>query len=158
MIFASGTSRRLRASFAAAALAAGAIAFSVPAEARIGGGGFHGGMGGFHGGMGGFRGVGGIHHGFAGGMGGFHRFGGMGRFHSAGLMHRTFIHRSFVSDRGFHRRFAFNRHHRFRNAFALGLIGAAVIPAAYADDCFVVRKRVISSWGGVVIKKTVVCA
>jgi hypothetical protein len=131
------TSRTVSGSFAAAALAAAAMIFAVPAEARLGGGGFHGGMGGFHGSMG-------MHHGFGGGMGGFR---------SAGFMPRPFVHRPFISHRVFHRPFFVHRHHHVRSAFAL----AVAFPLAYAADCVAVRKRVINPWGVVVIKKRVVC-
>jgi hypothetical protein len=55
-----------------------------------------------------------------------------------------FVHRPF-----FHRR----RH--FAPAF---LTAAAFAPSFYADDCFVVRRKVVNRWGDIVIRRRVVCS
>jgi len=122
--------KRIIALTAAAVLLGTAALAPDSASARMGGGGFHGGMGGgFHGGMGG---------GFHGGMGGGHfggHFGGMGpRFASRGFAGRGFAPR--FARPGFHNRFAFRhgrafRHFRFRRAFAF-----AAVPFVVDSGCW----------------------
>jgi hypothetical protein len=152
MIVASKAHKGLMAWLAAALVGAGALALSAPAQARIGG------FGGFHGGMGGFGG---------GGFGGFHR---------PFMMHPGFAGRPFLGHPGFfghgfvgHRPFFFHRRHVFGNAFAVGLVSGAALGtlaypsysfygAAYDDDCYVVRRRIVTAWGGIVVKRALVCS
>jgi len=143
----------LKTCFAAAALAAVAMA-ATPAEARFGGFGGHG-IRGFHGGVGGIRHAGFMHPGF-----------GPFMMHRPTMMHRPFVHHRFVRRPFVHRPFFVHRRHHFRTAFVAGLAGGAALgyapyaysyPAAYGDDCVVMRKRIINPWGDIVIRRRLVC-
>jgi hypothetical protein len=169
MIVASQGRKSLTAWLAAAVIGAGALTLAAPAEARFGGfGGFHGGMGGFGGGFGGFHRPFMMHPGFAG-----HGFVGRG-FAGRPFFGRGFVGRPFFGRRFVGRPFFFRRHNGFGNAFAVGLVSGAALGAfgypyysypyypyyssAYDEDCYVVRRRIVTRWGGIVVRRALVCS
>jgi hypothetical protein len=88
----------------------------------------------------------------------------------------AFINRSaFFNHRvAANRPFFFHRRHRFGGAFAAGLVSGAALgsfgygsygygypyysTAAYDQDCYVVRRRILTRWGTAVIRDTLVCS
>lgn len=139
-----------------------------PAQARFGG--FGGGFGGgFHGA--GFHGGGFAPHAMGLGMARPAMFPRMGFTPHAGGMpmrfagHGPFMHRPFFHHRG-----------HFAGPFAVGLASGLVLGASYgygnADDdgygygvsnagyaqqCYVIRRAVVGPWGGVVVRRELVC-
>jgi len=157
--------RSSKGAVAAVALGLGAIIAAAPAEARMGFhggmGGFHGGMGGFHGPMGGFRGPGMMHPGFGG-------------FRQSGMFMHPGFRPGFGQNRFFAHRGFFHRHNRFGGPFAVGLLSGAALgafaygspyygyggyysDAGYGDDCYVIRRPVVSPWGYVTVRRALVC-
>ena len=166
MTFAFKPKKNIAKCLAAAAIGAGALALSAPAEARFGGfGGFHGGFGGFH------RPVAFINHGFM--HPGMFRPGFVNRpfFANRSVFSRSaFLNRrSFVSRRFFAYRPFFFRHRRFAGPFALGLVSGAAFeslaydapyysyPAPYGEGCVIVRRPMVNPWGRIVVRRRLVC-
>jgi hypothetical protein len=140
MISRSKSKKKLVTGLIAATL--GALAWTAPAEARPGWGGFHGGFRPMHAGF--------VHRPFV------HR----PFVHRAAFGHRPFFHRAaFVHRPVFIHRPAFRR--RFAPAFFAGAgLGTtlALAPSFYASDCFVVRRAFVNPWGDIVTRRRLVCS
>lgn len=158
MISTFSSNKMVATAFAAAAISMGVIAWSAPAEARFGGGGFGGGGMAFHGG-GGFHGGGMAFRGGGVPMGGF-RGGGFARpgfarpaFVGPGFVRPGFANRAvFFHDRRFH-----NNRFFFGPAFALGVGAPYYYNSYYGDDCYYVWRRSFDPWGYVVSRRVLVC-
>lgn len=176
MISTISSNRIIAAACAAVAMAVGVIAWSESAEARPGGGGFHGGRGfhggGFHGGRGfhggGFRGGGMAFHGGGFRMGGFGGGGFVRPGFGGGYMRSGFVRPGFggvgFGRPAFARRAVFYPNRRFHHnrfffapAFAFG-VGAPYYYSNYYDGgCYYVWRRGFDPWGYVVARRVLVC-